>query len=348
MLNRLLLLLSGLALFFTSACAPNQLSRNVSRVAAQVVPVAQQVLNEIASAEASPPLPTQALPTSRSATRRSGPTTIQPTESTAVRLNGASLALKQTAHEDIYVASGTPAAYVQSVVGDASAAAQRMVQDEGWGGAPKVEIFVFPSRAVWLQGISQIGQLPTGQVRFQAQLEGDSWITISGTGNPGVYIYPIVQSAFDMLHMLAHEYTHAIQRQVVGDNILMPDWFVEGMAEAEGWHIAGQTNAAAYAQVHNQTVAFVRRANRQGQLLPLMSISSQSSWQSRLEAPRSATLEYAESQLAIEYLQQVKGSNAPMNILRQTAAAGEFAGAFQSMTGITVPQLQVAFAASLK
>lgn len=348
MSNRSFLLFASLVLLLTSACAPNQISRDVSKVAAQVAPMAQQVLDAIASAEVSPPLPTSAAPAGRSTTRRSKSTTAQAAESPAITLNGSPLLLTQTSHEDIHVASGTPASYVQSVVGDAALSAQRMVQDEGWQGNPRVEIFVFPSRAVWLQGISQIGGLPAGQVKFQAQLEGDSWITISGTGNAGVYIYPIDQSGFDMLHMLAHEYTHAIQRQVVGDNIIMPDWFIEGMAEAEGWRIAGQTNAAAYAQVRSQTVAFVRRANLQNRLLPLMSISSQQSWQARLETPRSATLEYGESQLAIEYLQQVKGSNMPMNILRQTAASGDLAKAFQSVIGMTVPQFQAAFAASLK
>ncbi len=340
MLRRAPFFIAAIFLLLATACAPRQAIKNVTSAATQLAPVAQQVLNAIASASVSP---------SRSGTP-AAPEGAAPqiAASTLVTLNGAPLALTLTAHENIYVAPGTPSAFFQSVIADASTAAQRLMQDEGWSGAPAVTIFLFPSRAVWLQGIEQIGGLPQSQVQFQAQLKGDAWVTISGAGHPGIYIYPIQQSSFDMLHMLAHEYTHAIQRQVITDNTFVPDWFIEGMAEAEGWRIAGLTDPRAYAQVHAQTVAFVRAAMRQRRLIPLNGISTQQAWQVHMESPRSATLEYGEGQLAIEYLQRISGANAPMRILQATAAQHNFQAAFQQIAGETIPKFQAGLEASLR
>ncbi len=351
MLKRTSILILAVALLPITACAPRQAADHfASTVTSQLVPIAQQALDALASAAVSPPVDGTPTPSGSPRAARIAPKSAspQPIAAAPISLAGAPLALSKTVHEDIYFASSVPTAFQQSVVADAGLAAQKLMQDEGWSGAPPVTIFVFPSRAVWLQGIAQIGQLPQSQVQFQAQLGGDAWVTISGTAHPGIYIYPIQQSSFDMLHMLAHEYTHAVQRQVVTDNTFVPDWFIEGMAEAEGWRIAGQTNARAYAQTHDETFVFVRAAQRQHRLIPLMNISTQQSWEAHMESPRGATLEYAEGQLAIESLQQLKGANTPMNILRSTVALGSFTAAFQQTTQMSIPQFQAAFESSLK
>ena len=341
-----------LFLLFTGACAFGDAITGVTdAVQSQVAPITQEAMQALAAATESPALPIAPVAPTKSAVppkpvQKS--TAPQPTAATPVVLNGSELPVRTTAHENIYVAPGVPDSFLQSVIGDAAFASQDLMQDEGWSGAPRVSIFVFPSQQVWLQGIAQIGQLPQNEVQCQAQLKGDAWITISGTAHPGVYIYPIQQSSFDMLHMLAHEYTHAIQRQVLGDAVAVPDWFIEGMAEAEGWRIAGQTDARMDQVEHAQVMALLRVAIRRRQLSPLTSISSQQSWQARLERPRAATLEYGESQIAVEYLQQIKGSGAPMEILRATAALNNFNAAFQQVTQMSVQQFQNTFEQSIR
>ncbi len=330
-----------LFVLFTAACAFGHVITGVTdAVQSQVAPITQEAMKALAGVTESPALP--AAPAKSAAAPKPAQKSVVPQSSatTPVVLNGSTLPVRTTAHEDIYIAPGVPDAFVQSVVSDAALASQGLMRDEGWSGAPRVSIFVFPSQQVWLQGIAQIGQLPESEVQFQAQLKGDAWITISGTAHPGVYIYPIQQSSFDMLHMLAHEYTHAIQRQVLGDSVVVPDWFIEGMAEAEGWRIAGQTDARGYEAEQAQVMGLLRVALRRRQLIPLTSISSQQSWQVRLERPRAATLEYGESQIAIEYLQQIKGSNTPMDILHATATLHNFDSAFQQVTGMNAQQFQ--------
>ncbi len=351
MLRRTSILILAVMLLPAAGCAPRQaVDHFASTVTSELAPIAQQALDALASAAVSPPVDGASTPSGSPRSARIAPKSAPPPSIAAVpiALDGVPLSLTQTAHEDIYAASGVAKAFLQSVIADAGLAAQGLMRDEGWSGAPHVVIFVFPSRDAWLQGIGQIGQLPQSQIQFQAQLKGDAWVTISGTAHPGIYIYPIQQSSFDMLHMLAHEYTHAIQRQVITDSTVVPDWFIEGMAEAEGWRIAGQTNARAYAQTHDETVVFVRAAQRQHRMIPLMNISTQQSWEAHMESPRGATLEYAEGQLAIESLQQLKGANAPMNILRATVALGSFTAAFQQTTQMSMPQFQAAFESSLK
>jgi hypothetical protein len=352
MRNRSLILASTFFLLLNSACAPGRTITGFTDAAqSRLVPIVQEAFQAITSADQSQPIAATppALPNRRtgSATARSKTSAPQAAAS-PVALNGAPLPVTSTAHEDIYVAPGVSNAFLQSVKNDLALAAQDLMQDEGWGGAPCVSIFVFPSHDVWLQGIAQIGKLPQNQVQFQAQLQGDAWLTISGTAHPGVYIYPINQSAFEMVHMLAHEYTHAIQRQVLGDQVLVPDWFIEGMAEAEGWRIAGQTDARSYDAERGQVLTLLRIAARRRNLPPLTSISTQQSWQMRLESPRGATIEYGESQIAIEYLQQIKGQNAPMEILRATAAQHDFQAAFVQVMQLNVPAFQAAFQNTLR
>lgn len=352
MRNQSLIVASTLFLLLTAACAPSRAITGLTDAAqSQFIPIAQETLQAFASATQSQPIAATPLASSNrraGATAARSKTAAPQAAASPVALNGAPLPATSTAHEDIYVAPGVPDAFQQTVKSDLALAAQELMQDEGWSGAPRVSIFVFPSHDVWLQGIAQIGQLPQNQVQFQAQLQGDAWLTISGTAHPGIYIYPIDQSAFEMLHMLAHEYTHAIQRQVLGDAIVVPDWFIEGMAEAEGWRIAGQTDARSYDAEHAQVTTLLRVALRRRNLPSLMSISTQQSWQVRLESPRGATIEYAEGQMAIEYFQQIKGANAPMNILRETAAQRNFQVAFAQVTQLSVPEFQAAFQNTLR
>jgi hypothetical protein len=252
------------------------------------------------------------------------------------------LPLTTTAHESIYVAADVPGVFRQTVIGDAAIAAQYLQQDLQWPGSPRVSIFVFSSRSAWLQGIRQIGQLSANDLAFESQLQSDAWLTISGTAHPGVYIYPIQQSAFETLHMLAHEYTHAIQRQIVGDDAEVPDWFLEGMAEAEGWRIAGTMDTKQFAQTHGDTQTMVYTAGAQHKLFPLASLTRQQGWQTKMESPRMANLEYAESEMAVEYLQQLKSAASLMSILRATPAQS-FSLAFQQVSGMTVPQFETLF-----
>ena len=209
-------------------------------------------------------------------------------------------------------------------------------------------MYVFPARAAWLQGIAQIGGLSQSQVSFQASLQGDAWITIGGTARPGIYLYPIQQSPAETLHMLAHEYTHVIQQQTLNGLAQVPDWFLEGMAEAEGWRIAASQYPKDYAQNEAEIQRLVKGAAKDKRLFSLSGISAQQSWQVKLERQWSATLEYAESQMAIEYLQKTKGTNAPMNILIVTANGGDFATAFQQTTGMNLATFETKFFASLK
>ena len=349
MLNQSRFFIPVLFLLFTAACAfVDAITGVTDAVQSQVAPITQEAMQGLAAATESPVLPIAPAKSAAAPKPAQKSTAPQLAAATPVVLNGSELPVRITAHENIYVAPGVPETFLQSVIGDAALASQDLMQDEGWGGAPRVSIFVFPSQQVWLQGIAQIGGLPQNEVQFQAQLKGDAWITISGTAHPGVYIYPIQQPSFDMLHMLAHEYTHAIQRQVLGNAVAVPDWFIEGMAEAEGWRIAGQTDARMYQAEHAQVIALLRIAIRRRQLSPLTSISSQQSWQARLERPRAATLEYGESQMAVEYLQQIKGSGAPMDILRATATLGNFDAAFQQTMGETIPQFQAGLEMSLR
>jgi len=285
------------------------------------------------------PPPPQANARSRSATPRAA---------AQLTLNGSPLALTTTAHENLYFAQGVPGSFQQTIAANADIASKRLMSDLGWSGAPRVSVYMFPSRAVWLQGIGQVGGLGQNEVSFQASLQGDAWITINGVARPGIYLYPIQQSAAETLHMLAHEYTHAVQQQTVAGQATVPDWFLEGMAEAEGWRIAASQYSREYARAQTENQALVSVAAKEKRLFSLSGISASQSWQIKLERPWSATLEYAESQMAIEYLQKTKGTNAPMNILIVTANDGDFAIAFQQSTGMSISAFETKFFASLR
>ncbi len=283
-------------------------------------------------------------PQSNARVRGATPTRSIPTAT----LNGALLQTTTTAHENIYVAPSTPNSFVQAITTNADSASKRMISDLGWSGSPRVSVYVFPARAAWLQGIAQIGGLSQAEVAFQANLQGDAWITISGTPRPGIYLYPIRQSAAETLHMFAHEYTHAVQQQTLAGNVSVPDWFLEGMAEAEGWRIAATQYPRDDTLVRAEIQRLVASAAKEKRLFSLSSMSAQQSWRVKLERPWSTTLEYAESQMAVEYLQKIKGTNAPMNILIVTANDGDFAIAFQESTGMNLSVFETKFFASLR
>lgn len=266
----------------------------------------------------------------------------------AIALNGAQLQSQTTAHENLYLAKGIPGSFQQTVITDADIASRRLMSDLGWSGSPRVNIYVFPSRTVWLQGIGQIGGLGQNEVSFQASLQGDAWITINGVARSGIYLYPIQQSSAETLHMLAHEYTHAVQQETIAGQATVPDWFLEGMAEAEGWRIAASQYPREYARAQSENQALVSAAAKEKRLFSLSGISAAQSWQIKLERPWSATLEYAESQMAIEYLQKLKGTNAPMNILIMTANDGDFTTAFQQSMGMSISAFETKFFASLE
>lgn len=263
-------------------------------------------------------------------------------------INGSPLALNATAHENIYNAQGVPGSFQQMIAADAELASRHLISDLGWSGSPRVNLYVFPSRGVWLQGIGQIGGLPQSDVSFQASLQGDAWITIGGTVRAGIYLYPIQQSPDETLHMLAHEYTHVVQQQTLNGLVQAPDWFLEGMAEAEGWRVASAQYPKEYARNQAEMQRLVKGAAKEKGLFPLTGLSAQQSWQMQLERPWTATLEYAESQMAIEYMQKIKGTNAPMNILIMTANDGDFAAAFQQTIGLSIDAFETKFFASLK
>lgn len=274
---------------------------------------------------------------------------VTPTRSiSAATLNGAPMQSQTTARENIYLAQGVSASFQQTVIADAEIASRRLMSDLGWSGMPRVNIYVFPARGAWLQGIGQIGGLSSNEVSFQAGLQGDAWITIGGTLRPGIYLYPIQQSSTETLHMLAHEYTHVIQQQTIAGQAIVPDWFLEGMAEAEGWRVASSQYARESARAQDENQRLVTAAAKEKRLFPLSGMAGTQSWQIRLERPWSATLEYAESQLAIEYLQKSKGTNAPMNILIMAANGGDFSTAFRESTGMSVSAFETKFFASLK
>lgn len=263
-------------------------------------------------------------------------------------LNGKPLALTTTAHENIYSAQGVPGSFQQTMIANADIASKRLMSELGWSGSPRVNVYIFPSRAMWLQGIGQIGGLGQSDVSFQASLQGDAWITINGVARPGIYLYPIQQSSAETLHMLAHEYTHVVQQQTVAGQAMVPDWFLEGMAEADGWRIASVQYPREYARAQAENQKLVSAAAKEKRLFSLSGMSAQQSWQIKLERPWSATLEYAESQMALEYLQKLKGTNAPMNILIMTANDGDFVTAFQQSTGMSISAFETKFFASLK
>jgi hypothetical protein len=291
-------------------------------------------------------LPTQfPQPTAPAARVKSGtPTRAIPVAS----FNGVALKATTTAHENIFFAPNVPAAFQQTISADTDITAKRLMADLGWSGAPRVNVYVFSSRTAWLQGIGQIGGLPQSDVAFQANLQGDAWITIGGTAHPGTYLYPIPQSQFETLHMVAHEYTHSVQQQTLGGNESVPDWFLEGMAEAEGWRIAATQYPKEYAPMQTQIQSIVTGAAKEKKLFSLTSLATPQAWQVRMERPFSATLEYAESQMAVEYLQKLKGVNAPINVLIMTVNTGDFTTAFQQTAGMSLAAFEAKFFASLK
>jgi hypothetical protein len=271
-----------------------------------------------------------------------------PLHSNAAAFNGMPLQTQTTAHENVYLEQGVPNALRQTIIAGADITSRRLMSDLGWSGVPRANIYVFPSRKVWLQGISQIGGLSQKDVVFQTNLQGDAWITIGGTARPGIYLYPIQQSPAVTLHMLAHEYTHVIQQQMLNRTTDVPVWFLEGLAEAEGGRIAASQYPKDHARNEAEIQQFVASAAKEKRLFSLEGIAASSAWQLRLERPWSAMLEYAESRLAIEYVQRLKGTNAPMNILIMTANDGDFPNAFLKTMGMNLAAFEAKFFASLK
>ena len=118
-------------------------------------------------------LQTPALPQTNSRVRA-----LTPTRAAAqATFNGAPLALTATTRENIYTAQGVPGSFQQTIIANGDAVSRRLMSDLGWSGSPRVNVYVFPSRAAWLQGIAQIGGLSPNEVSFQANLQGDAWIT---------------------------------------------------------------------------------------------------------------------------------------------------------------------------
>ncbi len=155
---------------------------------------------------------------------------------------------------------------------------------------------------------------------------------------PGIYMRTDLLRT-EVQRILVHEYVHLVFDGVAQGKAL-PAWLSEGLAKYYEFDVglAGDRPNATKLRLLRSADA----AARNGTLIPLPSLESQHSWNSRTNAD-DITLQYAEAYMVIRYLTETFGAPSPVNIVRQIGNGASLQSAVLTTTGLQYTDFQLLF-----
>ena len=161
---------------------------------------------------------------------------------------------------------------------------------------------------------------------------------ISRGPRPGIYMRTdFLRSEVRML--LTHEYLHLVLDELAGSTPL-PAWLHEGLAKYYEYEFSLQgerPNGARRLLYRNADTA--RSAALSGALLSLPSLESQADWNSQIDEAR-IRLQYAEAYMAVRFLTENHGANAPIDIARALAGGARLTDALQGSIALSYGEFQ--------
>ena len=198
----------------------------------------------------------------------------------------------------------------------------------GWASEKPICVHMFASDDAFVQGLEQLGGLSPNPAEDYRQFFGTNGIDLA-TGRDAVYMNTIVSRGPNWVPYVAtHEYFHIIQGHV-GCSECLPTWFLEGMADWEAIKLLGDPETTW------QSVLVTEQ--RAGRYPPLSALTTSEQW----NAAQGVAWPYYKARGAIAYLEDLAGSRAVADILRDSAAGSfNFQFKFPEVTGIGLDQFE--------
>ena len=131
------------------------------------------------------------------------------------------------------------------------------------------------------------------------------------------------------------------------DGAELPAWLNEGLAGYYEYEVGikGDRPDASYARMI-RSVDQAKSAAAEGMLFRLSQVESQREWNGR--AAELASLQYAQSHMAVRYLSETYGETVPIRIVTQVGSGASLADAIASVTGAAYAEMEADFIEWLK
>ena len=188
--------------------------------------------------------------------------------------------------------------------------------------------------------LQQLAQATGGDIGFE-----DGYYR-SGGANPGIYMRTDFYGS-GVRSILTHEYTHLVLREAAQERPL-PAWLNEGMATASEYQLglAGAKPDAVKLRLYRATQV-AKEASLAGSLLGLTQLENQANWNSQTNGAR-INLQYAEAYMAVRFMAEVYGDDAPINVVRAIGRRSPLAVAILEVTGSQYDDFRERFAQWLR
>ena len=147
----------------------------------------------------------------------------------------------------------------------------------------------------------------------------------------------------EQLHILAHELTHLVQKEMVDYRLILFDqWLVEGFAEWVGYRVADSLAVESMAMGRETALGFIATAKSYQTFPSLRQLAVNSDWITWSRTlGRSAT--YGQALIAVDYLIEQKGLAAVIQYFQLFGKINDHNGNFATAFGESIPSFDDRF-----
>jgi hypothetical protein len=234
---------------------------------------------------------------------------------------GVELRQYQGAASNTLYSALVPAALAVDLQAHLAWAADRLWDDLGIQSRQIPDIYLAGNRSL----LQQVAQATGNDIGFE-----DGFYRSGGT-RPGIYMRADFFGS-GIRAILTHEYTHLLLQEAVGDQAL-PAWLNEGVARNSEYRLGLEDATPNAVRIHLYRDAdMAKEAALSASLPSLTTLESQADWNAQTDQAL-ISLQYAEAYMAVRFMTETYGSEAPVDAARAVGRGSPLLAAILEVTG---------------